>query len=52
MMLFTRCLKTAKVSAGAVDKPSVNFGDVPEGLLSLQLDLRHLTVVGALNLDG
>ena len=28
------------------------FGEVPQGLLSLQLDLPHLTVVGALNLDG
>ena len=27
------------------------FKDVPEGLLSLQIDLPHLTVVGALSLD-
>jgi hypothetical protein len=28
-----------------------SFSDVPEGQLSLQIDLPHLTVVGALNLD-
>jgi hypothetical protein len=28
------------------------FKDVPEGLLSLQVDLPHLTVVGALRLDA
>jgi hypothetical protein len=28
-----------------------SFHDVPEGQLSLQIDLPHLTVVGALNLD-
>jgi hypothetical protein len=28
-----------------------SFHDVPEGPLSLQIDLPHLTVVGALNLD-
>jgi len=29
-----------------------SFNDVPEGQLSLQIDLPHLTVVGALNLDS
>jgi hypothetical protein len=28
------------------------FKDVPEGQLSLQIDMPHLTVVGALNLDN
>jgi hypothetical protein len=28
------------------------FNDVPEGHLSLQIDLPHLTVVGSLNLDA
>jgi hypothetical protein len=29
-----------------------SFNEVPEGQLSLQIDLPHLTVVGALNLDN
>jgi hypothetical protein len=29
-----------------------SFNEVPEGQLTLQIDLPHLTVVGALNLDG